>query len=121
CCLTTLTCGTDFHAEAAPAASNESSVRTITNPTTRVQPILFIPNNLTADAAYLPAINASLATLSAWYASQLGGRTFNYVPAQAVIGKHELSYYCPKTTNTSQCIQVPGELGADPGDIFTVL
>jgi len=92
-----------------------------TNLVTRVQPILFVPNNLETDPLYVPSINESMAIISAWYATQLDGRTFNYVPAQVVIGQHELKYYCPKTTSDIQCIQIPGEVGADPGDIYNVL
>lgn len=91
------------------------------SPAMAVQPILFVPNNLTADPSYAPSINAALETIRTWYGSQLGGKTFDYVPTQVVVGQHELSYYCPKTTNTSQCIQIPGELGADSGDIYNVL
>lgn len=92
-----------------------------TNVVTKVQPILFVPNNLNADPTYLSAIDESLGTISAWYATQLDGKTFRYVPAQEVIGQYELQHYCPKTISSTQCIQVPGELGADPGDIYNVL
>lgn len=47
--------------------------------------------------------------------------TFTYLPAIEVIGQHELRYYCPNTTVDTQCIQVPGVVGADPGDIYNVL
>ena len=87
----------------------------------KVQPILFVPNNLVADPIYIPSINESLEITKAWYASQLGGKTFNFAPAQVVIGLHELKYYCPKTISDVQCIQIPGEVGADPGDINNVL
>lgn len=91
------------------------------NPATKVQPILFVPNNLTADSAYLLAIDDAMEELSVWYGTQLGGKTFNYVSAVEVTGQHELRHYCPKTITDAQCIQIPGELGADPWDIYNVL
>lgn len=91
------------------------------NPSTRVKPILFVPSNLNADSAYLPAVDEALAMISAWYATQLDGNTFNYVQAEVVTGQHELRHYCPKTSSDTQCIQIPGELGADPEDINNVL
>ena len=87
----------------------------------KVSPILFVPNNLTSDPSYLPMIDEALSRISLWYGSQLNCRTFNYNAAQMVIGTHELRYYCPNTVDDNQCIQIPGELGADPGDIYRVL
>ncbi len=110
------------HVQAALDRSNRKSVAFPTpNVVTKVQPILFVPNNLSADPAYLSAINESLGTIGAWYATQLNGRTFRFVPALEVIGQYELQHYCPKTISSTQCIQVPGEIGADPGDIYNVL
>lgn len=90
------------------------------NYATQVQPILFIPNNLMADPQYLPAIDATMLELSHWYASELGGKTFHHSPAVAVTGQYQLSHYCPKTISETQCIQVPGEIGADAGDVYNV-
>ena len=88
---------------------------------TKIQPILFIPSNLTADPASLPAIDNTMQELRSWYASQLSAKTFNVSPAIEVTGQYELKHYCPNTTVDTQCIQVPGEVGADPGDINNVL
>jgi hypothetical protein len=88
---------------------------------TKVQPILFVPSNLTADSSYLSAIDDAFGRISIWYETQLDGRTFYCVPAVEVVGRYELKHYCPKTIATTQCIQIPGEVGADPGDIYAVL
>lgn len=105
----------------AQTISERPNTALLANRATKVQPILFVPSSLSADPVYLASIDAALAAINAWYASQLEGRTFNYIPAVQVIGQHELQYYCPKTTVATQCIQVPGQVGADPGDIFNVL
>lgn len=87
----------------------------------KVQPILFVPNNLRADPIFLTSIDESLETISAWYGSQLECKTFNYNPSVEVIGHYELQHYCPDTISNTQCIQIPGELGANPGDIYNVI
>lgn len=86
-----------------------------------VQPILFVPNNLSADPSYLPAMNETLATLRGWYARQLGGPTFDVSPAHAVTGKQPLRFYCPSTTSDTHCVQTPGQLGPNPDDVYSVL
>lgn len=88
---------------------------------TKIQPILFVPSNLIADPDSLSTINNTMQELRSWYASQLSAKTFNIVPTIEVIGQYELKHYCPNTTVDTQCIQVPGEIGADPGDINNVL
>lgn len=88
---------------------------------TRIQPVLFVPNNLIADPASLTAIDETMQVLRSWYASQLRAKTFNVLPAVEVAGQYELKHYCPNTTVDTQCIQVPGQIGADPGDIYFVL
>jgi hypothetical protein len=109
-----------FIRQSVYAASGRDSVTSVTSEDTNVIPVLFIPKNLTADTQYSSAINDALLIISSWYAGQLTGRTFNYLPVQTVIGKYNLDHYCPKTTVSTQCIQVPGEVGADSGDVFTV-
>lgn len=94
---------------------------TRSNPRTVVRPILFVPSNLTPDPAYLPAIDEAVQTVSDWYANELDGRTFRYEPVRLMIGEHPVRHYCPKTIVETQCIQVRGTVGADSGDVFTVL
>jgi hypothetical protein len=87
----------------------------------KVNPILFVPKNLTADPLYLPAIDQAMLAVSRWYGRELNCHSFNFISAAEVIGQHDLVYYCPKTISETQCIQIPGELGADPGDIYRVI
>lgn len=125
CAVVLFTLTMYFFASKAAAAPDRTNPRPpdliTTNVTTKVQPVLFVPNNLTADPAYLPVIDSAMEELSSWYGAQLGGKTFNYVSAVQVIGQYELRHYCPKTITDTQCIQVPGQTGADPGDIYNVL
>lgn len=86
-----------------------------------VAPVLFIPKGLASDPAYLPGINASVASVAAWYARELHGHTFTPVPARVVAGQFPLTHYCPKTIDPLQCIQIPGKFGADSGDVYNVL
>jgi hypothetical protein len=89
--------------------------------TSDIQPILFIPNNIPIDIAYVKSIEEALANIQQWYSNQLGGHAFAYTSVQIVVGKYPLRHYCPKTTTDTQCIQIPGQLGADPADIDSVL
>jgi hypothetical protein len=86
-----------------------------------VVPILFVPHNRAVDPEWAPAIDASLSEIRAWYAAQLGGPTFSAIPVKTILGKHDVSFYCPNTKVETQCIQIPGEAGADVGDIYNVL
>ena len=107
---------------AAPDQASHKVTELVTrNTATKVQPIVFVPKNLIADSSYLSAVNNTMKELSEWYGAQLGGTTFNYAPAIQVIGQYELRHYCPKTIRDTQCVQVPGQIGADPNDINNVL
>ncbi len=86
-----------------------------------IQPILFVPAGLRADPSYPPAIDSGLLAIAAWFARELDGQTIQPLPVRTVAGRYPLARYCPKTIDASQCIQVPGQLGADPGDGYNVL
>jgi len=58
-----------------------------------VQPILFVPNDLTPDLDALATIERTSQGIQRWYAEQLRGVTFTLEPALLVVGSHEQTYY----------------------------
>ena len=108
---------------AATAVGAETAPAGVINPAgdSVVEPIIFVPAGLSADPAYAPAVDSALLTIAAWFARELDGRTIHPLPVRTVAGRFPLGHYCPKTKDEFQCIQIPGQLGADPGDSSSVL
>lgn len=86
-----------------------------------VMPILFVPKNLSAHPDDVSNIRNALKVTQDFYAKHLGGKTFQYSDVTVIYGGNDLRSYCPKTIRDNQCVQDPGKLGADPGDIYNVL
>jgi len=74
-----------------------------------VQPILFVPKDLTYDNSYVDAINETMPVVVSWYAGQLAGYTFEYNQAQVVMGLKDLKEYCPSSISNTQCIKTVGD------------
>lgn len=86
-----------------------------------VKPILFVPKNLSQHGDDINNINDAMMQVQHFYAEQLDGVTFKYDKAVLIRGQKNLKFYCPKTIIEIQCIQDPGKIGADPGDIYNVI
>lgn len=86
-----------------------------------VKPILFVPANLSMQEDDIVNVNNAMKQTQRFYAEQLDGKTFKYDDVVLIRGQKDLKFYCPKTIVEDQCIQVPGKIGADSGDIFNVI
>jgi len=59
----------------------------------KVQPILFVPNDVTPNPLALQFVDKQMQLVQHWYGEQLRNRTFSLEPTQMVVGSHALADY----------------------------